>query len=167
MRPATWRAASGRRSMRLEAVAFARRAIGLASAAIVLAGCVAETTPLDHALPVVLRVTTSATSVDVDAPGWLADVSAVYLCPSAPPALPDASSARLGWTPGGDCHDFGRHPSPDGLTLSLPVADLAEGSWPTFEAAQDWYLLVLDLDGELVSNAVRSRFHAPKAAAAS
>ena len=131
------------------------------------AGCAGGTHTLDGALPVVMRVSTTPTSVEVDAPGWLADVSAVYLCADPPPPLADANADRKGWTPGGDCHDFGRHPSRDGLTVSLPVADLSGPERPAFAAAAGWYLLVLDLDGELVTAAARSRFHAPPLAAPS
>jgi hypothetical protein len=137
------------------------RALGFAAAAVVVAGCFGGTGTLDGALPVVLRVSTTTTAVEVDAPAWIADVSEVYLCASAPPPLPDGTRERLGWAPGGDCHDYGRYPSRDGLTVSLPLADLTGPNKPAFERAQDWYVLVLDLDGELVSSAVRSRFRAP------
>jgi hypothetical protein len=135
----------------------------LAGLAALVAGCAGGTSTLDGALPVALRVSTTPTTVDVDAPGWIADVSQVYICPDPPPPLPDANADRQGWTPGGDCHDFGRHPSRDGLVVSLPVADLSGPQWPAFQAATDWYLLVLDLDGDLVASAVRTRFHAPAA----
>jgi hypothetical protein len=141
--------------------AAARRAVALAVSAAVVAGCAGGTSTLDGAIPIPLRVSTTATTVDVDAPGWLADVSAVYVCSSAPPPLPDSSTDRMGWTPGRDCHDYGRHPSADGLRLSLPVADLRGEGWPAFRSAGEWYLLVLDLDGDLVSTAIRTRFHAP------
>lgn len=139
----------------------------LTALAALVTGCAGGTSTLDGALPVVLRVSTTPTTVDVDAPGWLADVSEVYLCPDPPPPLPDANADRKGWTPGGDCHDFGRHPSRDGLMVSLPVADLSGVQWPAFQAATDWYLLVLDLDGDVVASAVRSRFHAPSVTAPS
>jgi hypothetical protein len=145
---------------------FARLALGVGLASLVT-GCAGGTSTLDGALPVALRVSTTPTTVEVDAPGWLADVSEVYVCADAPPPLPDANADRKGWTPGGACHDFGRHSSRDGLMVSLPVAELSGPQWPAFEAATDWYLLVLDLDGDVVASAVRSRFHAPSVTAPS
>jgi hypothetical protein len=139
------------------------RLLAFAAAALVLVGCASGTSTLDGVLPVVLRVSTTTTSVEIDAPGWIADVSAVYLCATAPPPLPDGTRERLGWAPGGECHDYGRYTSRDGLTISLPLAELSGPNRTAFERAQDWYLLVLDLDGELVSSAVRSRFRAPHA----
>jgi hypothetical protein len=144
-----------------------RRLALVAGLAALVAGCAGGTSALDGALPVALRVSTTPTTVEVDAPGWLANVSEVYLCPDPPPPLPDANADRKGWTPGDACHDFGRHPSRDGLTVSLPIADLSGPQWAAFEAATDWYLLVLDLDGDVVASAVRSRFHAPPVTAPS
>ena len=43
----------------------------------------------------------------------------------------------------------------------LPLADLAGETSAAFAAADDWYLLLLDLDGDRVSAAIRSRFTAP------
>ena len=133
--------------------------------AVVVAGCAAGTSTLDGALPVPLRISTTSTTVDLDSPTWSAPVSAIYLCPAAPPPLPDSTADRQGWAPGGECHDFGRHPSREGLTVSLPVADLAGPDDASFAAAADWYVMVLALDGELVTSAMRSRFHAPERSA--
>lgn len=137
------------------------------ASAVVVGGCRVDGALLDAPGAVNMHVWPTPTSVEVDAPGWLAETSAVYLCASEPPTLPDAAADRVGWTPGGDCHDFGRHASPDGLTISLPLTGLQGAPWPAFQAAEDWYLLLLDLDGDRVSNAVRSRFHAPAGFAAS
>lgn len=135
--------------------------MGTLIASVVVAGCVAPGT-LDRAAPVNLHVWTTPNSVEVDAPGWLADISTVYLCPADPPRIPDAAADRVGWTPGGDCQGFGTHPSSDGLTVSLPISGIDDEKRPAFEAAADWYLLLLDFDGNRVSDAVRSRFHAPE-----
>jgi hypothetical protein len=143
--------------MRVNAV----RAVAVAAVIMVVTGCSEGLGRMDDALPVALRITTTPTTVEIDAPGWLADVSEIYVCAKPPPTLPDSTTDRRGWRPGGDCHDFGRHPSGDGLAVSLQVADMAGPKWSTFEAASDWYVLVLDLDGDLVTSAVRSQFHAP------
>ena len=127
----------------------------------VLGGCVVVPGSLDGPIAVRLHIRTTPTTVEVDAPGWFADTSAVYLCATAPPVLPEAAADRVGWTPGGDCHDYGRHSSRDGLTISLPLSAIDRETWPAFESAEDWYLLLLDLDGDRVSSAVRSRIHAP------
>ena len=145
----------------LRAIAF------IAVAPVLLAGCAAGTHTLDGAVPIPLRVSTTATTVDIDAPGWYAAESTIYLCPSPPPPLPDATADRRGWTPGGGCHDYGRRSSGNGLTASLPIADLEGGGWPAFQAAPDWYVLVLQVDGDLVVAATRSQFHAPPIAAGS
>jgi hypothetical protein len=135
-------------------------AVGVGLAAL-LAGCLAVPGAIDGPIAVDMHVSTTPTSVDVDAPGWFADVSAVYLCPSLPPPLPEAAADRIGWTPGGACHDYGDHPSKDGLTLSLPLADLDDPERTAFEASTEWYLLLLDMDGQRVSSAVRTAFGPP------
>ena len=142
-------------------------AVALIGSVVALGGCMAVPGSFDGPIAVRLLIRTTPTTVEVDAPGWFADTSAVYLCSTAPPVLPEAAADRVGWTPGGDCHDFGRHPSRDGLTISLPLSAMQGETWPAFEAAEDWYLLLLDLEGERVSSAVRSRFPAPTEAAAS
>jgi hypothetical protein len=138
------------------------RLIRTLAASALVAGCVAPGT-LDGVMPVNLHVWTTPTTVEVDAPGWLADLSTVYLCPTDPPRIPDAAADRVDWTPGGGCHDYGTHPSRDGLTVSLPLVAIEGEERAAFEAAEDWYLLLLDFDGDRVSMAVRSRFHAPGA----
>jgi hypothetical protein len=139
------------------------RAVALGAAvATMAAACVLAPASLDGPMAVNLHVSSTPTSVEVDAPGWFADTSAVYLCPTDPPPLPDAGPERDGWTPGSSCHDYGTHPSPDGLVISLPMADLAPADRPAFAAADDWYLLILDVDptGRVVG-ATRSRFTRP------
>ena len=152
-------AADRARRSRLVAACFA--------AALVVGGCAGGTSHLDGALPVPLRISTTSTTVDVDAPTWTAPVSAIYVCPAAPPPLPDSTADRQDWSPGGDCHDYGRHPTRDGLTVSLPIADLAGADGGAFTTATDWYVMVLALDGDLVTSAIRSQFHAPERDAAS
>lgn len=143
---------------------FAATLIGAVAA---LGGCMAVPGSFDGPIAVSMHIRTTPTTVELDAPGWFADTSAVYLCAAAPPVLPEAAADRVGWTPGGECHDFGRHSSRDGLTISLPLSAMQGETWPAFEAAEDWYLLLLDLDGERVSSAVRSRFPAPEGVAPS
>ena len=140
------------------------RALALALAATIVAGgCVLGPSSLDGPMAVNLHVSTTPTTVDVDAPGWFAPTSAVYLCPTDPPPLPDPGPERDGWTPGSSCHDFGQYPSRDGLVLSLPTADLAPSDRPAFAAADDWYLLLLDVDPTgRVTSATRSRFSRPR-----
>jgi hypothetical protein len=145
--------------MRAERGLIAPAALIVAVAA--LGGCVDVPGSFDGPMAVRMHIRTTSTTVEVDASGWFADTSAVYLCPTAPPVLPEAAADRVGWTPGGECHDFGRHPSRDGLTISLPLSAIDGETWPAFESAEDWYLLLLDLDGDRVSSAVRSRIHAP------
>jgi hypothetical protein len=148
--------AIGRRVSAVRAVALAL------GAAVVVGGCVLGPSSLDGPMAVNLHVATTPTSVDVDAPGWFADTSQVFLCPSDPPPLPEPGPARVGWTPGSTCHDFGTHPSPDGLVIRLPVADLAPSDRPAFAAADDWYLLLLEVDREgRVTGATRTRFARP------
>jgi hypothetical protein len=141
-----------------------RTAIGIGAAcglAGILVACLAVPGAVDGPIAVDLHITTTATSVDVHAPGWFSDASQVYLCPSIPPPLPEAAADRIGWTPGGDCHDYGRHPAPNGLTVGLPTADLVGAERAAFASAGEWYLLLLDMDGERISSAVRSAFGAP------
>ncbi len=140
-----------------------RAAIGIGAAgglAAALVACLAVPGAVDGPIAVDLHIATTPTSVDVHAPGWFADMSQVYLCPHLPPPLPETATDRIGWTPGDDCHDYGRHAAPDGLTVSLPLADLDGAERATFGSAGEWYLLLLDMDGERISSAVRSGFGA-------
>ena len=132
-----------------------------------LAACDLPPGTLDGPMtPVSLRVETSSTSVVIDAPGWFAETSAIYLCSAEPPPLPEPGPDRVGWTPGPACHDFGRYDSRKGLSASLALADLAGPAWVPFAAAQDWYVLIVDIRGDRVSSAIRSRFAAPEDVAA-
>ncbi len=139
-----------------------RRALvaGALAVSFLVGGCVGGQ-PLDIGTPINLHVWTTPTSVEVDAPGWFADISRVYLCPADPPRLPDGARERDGWTPGAGCQDFGTFPTADGLKTSLPLSALDADRAPAFDAAPDWFLLIVDLDGTRVASAVRSQFHAP------
>jgi hypothetical protein len=138
------------------------RLLALTVASLVLvAGC-AVPGSLDRVLPLPLRIRTTPTSVEVQAAG-LADTSAVYLCATAPPYLPNDPADRIDWKPGGDCHDYGTHDTRDGLDISLPLADLVGSpDAGAFRAVPDWYLLLIELDGDRATSSVRSQFHAPK-----
>lgn len=138
-----------------------------AAIAIALVACDLPAGAIDAPYPVNLHVDADATLVAIDAPGWYADTTGVFLCPTEPPGLPDPGDARIGWSPGRLCHDFGRHPSPGGLTIDLRLADLSDAERALFASADDWYLLLTDLDGERVTGAVRSRFKRPDGFAAS
>jgi hypothetical protein len=144
-----------------------RSLVVLAVMAAMLAGCRLAPDILDGGLATELRVYATPTTIEVDAPGWFADVSAVFLCPTDPPRLPEPGPDRVGWTPGGECHDFGRFPSSDGLKVSLSRADLLATGSSAFSSAPDWTLLLLDVEGERVVGAIRSSFNAPIDAAAS
>jgi hypothetical protein len=133
---------------------------------LIVSGCLAVPGAIDAPIGVVLRVSTTPTSVEVEAPGWFTDLSALYLCPRLPPPLPEAAADRVGWTPGGDCHDFGTRPTRDGLVASLPLADLAGPGAAAFASSPEWAILLLELDGDRVSAAVRSLFRAPEGFAA-
>lgn len=116
--------------------------------------------------PVNLHVATTSSSVEIDAPGWFAETSAVYLCAAEPPPLPEPGPDRVGWTPGPACHDYGRFASRKGLVASLALADLAGPPWKRFAAAEDWYVLIVEVRGDRVASAIRSRFAAPDDVAA-
>ncbi|MEO5885655.1 MAG: hypothetical protein ABIQ58_09105 [Candidatus Limnocylindrales bacterium] len=142
-------------------------AMAVVGVVVVTAGCTLRPEALDGPIAVELHVTTTPTSVEVDAPGWFADTSGIFLCPLEPAALPDPGPERIGWTPGPACHGFGTRPSRDGLKVSLPLAELSDTTASAFAAADDWYLLLLDIEGDRVTSAVRSRFTAPDDVAAS
>jgi hypothetical protein len=134
--------------------------VGALAMSFLVGGCIGGTS-LEIGTPVNLHVWTTPISVEVDAPGWFADVSRVYLCPKAPPQLPDGAREREGWTPGPGCQDFGSFRTEDGLETSLPLRAIDPDRRKAFDAAPDWYLLILDLDGTRVASSVRSQFHAP------
>lgn len=137
-----------------------RLVIGLALTAAVVGGCIGESS-LEFGTPVNLHVWTTETTVEVDAPGWLTTVSSVYVCFERPPRLPSDNAQRVGWTPGASCQDYGSHASADGFTESLPLSMLDPARRERFEAASDWYLLLVAIDGDRATSAVSSRFHAP------
>jgi hypothetical protein len=143
-----------------------RRLVGLVGVTLAVGGCVGASS-LDFGTPVNMHVWTTPTTVEVDAPGWLTAVSSVYLCSEQPPRLPADNASRTGWTPGGACEDVGTFQTRDGLKTSIPLESLDPASRPAFEAAPDWYLLLVARNGELASDAVSSRFHAPADAAES
>jgi hypothetical protein len=143
-----------------------RLLVTLVGVALIAGGCVGGSS-LDFGTPVNLHISTTPTSVELDAPGWFADVSAVYLCPAEPARLPDSPAERVDWTPGDACEFMGSYPSTDGLTLSLPLSGLKPERRPAFDAAADWFLVLMDLDGNRVGSAINSKFHAPPAASPS
>ncbi len=132
-----------------------------------IGGCLAVPGSVDGPIAVRLHITSTPTSVEVDAPGWFADETSIWLCPTAPPILPEDAADRDGWTPGEPCHDYGLRPSRDGLTASLPLAELDSTERAAFDGSGEWYLVLLDLDGDRVSAAIRSAFDAPNLPAAS
>jgi hypothetical protein len=137
-------------------------------AALVLAGCSLEGPILDGPIAVNLHVHSTDTTIEVDAPGWFAERSRVYVCHTDPPLLPDPGPERIGWEPGDACHAYGLIEGDGGLVASLPIADLLGEQGADFAAAEAWYLLMLEVDPEdRVLGAVRSRFDVPDAIRAS
>ena len=137
------------------------RLAGFSLLLVLAAGCRLPSGALDGPLAVPLRIEATADAVQVDAPGWFAPETSLYLCPTEPPELPEPGPARVGWTPGSSCHDYGRVASPDGLKATLPLDALTEAQRPAFEAALDWYLLIVKVDGERAAAAIRSSFSSP------
>lgn len=134
---------------------------GLLLLAAVVGGCRLPSSALDGPLAVPLRIEATADAVQVDAPGWFAPESAIYLCSTEPPELPEPGPDRDGWTPGASCHDYGTVAAPDGLKVTLPVDALTDAEQPAFEAAADWYLLIVKVEGVRATAAIHSSFSAP------
>lgn len=145
--------------------AVTRILLGITLAAL-LGGCLAVPGSADGPIAVPLHITPTATTIEVDAPGWFSDETAIYLCPTAPPVLPEDAADRVGWEPGAPCQAFGTAPSPNGLRASLPLDDIEAPVRPAFAASGEWHLLLLDLEGDRVSSAIRSAFDAPAVFAA-
>jgi hypothetical protein len=140
-----------------------RLPVALALATMSLAGCELAGPALDGPIAVNLHVRTTPSSVEVDAPGWFADQTIVYLCHAEPPLLPEPGPERIGWRPDDRCFDYGTVPSDAGLQMSLPLDALAGDPWADFAAAPDWYLFLVEVDPtDRVLSAVRSRFAAPR-----
>jgi hypothetical protein len=129
--------------------------------ALVLAGCRIPENALDGPLAVPLRITTNEDTIDVDAPTWYADSTAIFVCPTEPPALPEPGPQRDGWTPGGGCHDFGRVRSPDGLATTLALETLSDEALRPFLTAGDWFLLLVAVEGDRATAAIHSSFPSP------
>jgi hypothetical protein len=143
-----------------------RKLVGLIAATLAVGGCIGDSS-LDFGTPINLHVWSTPSTVEVDAPGWLTSRSAVYLCFEKPPRLPSDTASREGWTPGDACQDVGTYESHGGLKASIPVETLDPARRPAFEAADDWYLLLVARDGDRASSVISSRFHAPPDAAPS
>lgn len=134
---------------------------GLMTLVTLVSGCTLAPVALDGPIAVNLHIATTTDQVRVDAPGWFAPISSIYLCAAQPPPLPEPGPERDGWTPGPGCHAYGTHPSRDGLTVDLPLVDLDARERPVFAAAPDWILLLLSVEGDRVTSAVRSQFRRP------
>ena len=141
--------------------------VTLAALVALVSGCTLSPVALDGPIAVNLHIRASADMVEVDAPGWFAPTSSIYICAAEPPPLPEPGPERDGWTPGPGCHAYGTHPSKDGLAVDLPLADLGARERPAFAAASDWTLLLLSVEGDRVTSAVRSQFRRPNGFAVS
>ena len=137
------------------------RLAGSLAAAALTTGCVLGPNALDGPIAVPLTVTPTPTSIGIEAPTWRPGASRIYLCPFDPPALPDPGPARIGWSPGETCFDYGSWDSHDGLRADLPTEVLVGASGGRFAASPDWWVLILEVDGERVVQGVRSRFGRP------
>jgi hypothetical protein len=51
--------------------------------------------------------------------------------------------------------------APDGLKVSLTLDALTDAERPAFDAATDWHLLIVKVDGLRATAAIRSSFSAP------
>jgi len=100
-------------------------------------------------------------AIEVDAPTWYAAQTAMYLCTSEPPPLPEPGPDRVGWTPMGPCHDFGQVAAEDGLHVTQSLDVLTEADRQALEAADDWYLLIVKLEGDRATAAAHSSFASP------
>ncbi len=150
------------RSFRRVGLAQVRSFVLGAAVALTAGGCMLQGAALDGPIAVDLRVVATSSIVEVDADGWFADTTAVYLCHRDPPLLPEPGTARVGWDPGAACHGYGTYPSRQGLSVDLPIDALAGDGWPAFATAEDWYLLLVEVDGDRAVSAIRSRFGAPR-----
>jgi hypothetical protein len=147
--------------VRFGALARSPAGVAFALVALLVAGCRLPSEALDGPIAVPLRITPTATTVEIDAPGWYAADTVVYLCSAEPPALPEPGPAREGWTPGGACHDYGHVPSADGLTAVLALAELTEAERPVFEAVANWSVLLVGVEGDRATSAIHTSFAAP------
>jgi hypothetical protein len=143
----------------------ARAVVALSIAALVVAGCRLPDNALDGPLAVPLRINATPQAIEVDAPTWYADETAIYLCPAEPPPLPEPGPERVGWTPGPACHDFGRVASPDGLETTLLLSALTDEELAPFADARDWFILLVEVDGDRAVTAIHSSFSGPIKAA--
>ncbi len=142
---------------------FGRRSalLGLGVAIVMVGGCRIPENALDGPLAIPLRITATTEAIDVDAPTWYSDRTAIYLCSSEPPPLPEPGPRRVGWTPGTECHDFGEVGSPDGLRTTLPLDQLTNEDLAPFINAKDWFLLLVRMEGDRAAAAIHSSFPGP------
>jgi hypothetical protein len=140
--------------------------IAVAAAAILaVGGCRIPENALDGPLAIPLRITATPETVEVDAPTWYAAKTAIYLCSTEPPPLPEPGPERIGWTPGTACHDFGEVGSPDGLRTTLPLEQLSDEDLAPFIDAKDWFVLLVKIEGDRAAAAIHSSFPGPIRAA--
>jgi hypothetical protein len=130
-------------------------------AAVAAGGCRLPENALDGPLAVPLRISATAEAIEVDAPTWYAARTALFLCTSEPPSLPEPGPDRVGWTPNGSCHDFGRVAADGGLHVTQPLDVLTETDRRALEGADEWYLLLVKIEGDRATAATHSRFASP------
>ena len=75
--------------------------------------------------------------------------------------MPPPGDARVGWSPGMACHDFGDVTSGDGLRETIQLDAVTGEVRSQLSAATDWYLLLVKRDGDRASDVLQTRFHAP------
>jgi hypothetical protein len=142
-----------------------RAVVALSIAMIVVAACRLPDNALDGPLAVPLRIDATAQAIEVDAPTWYADETAIYLCSAEPSPLPEPGPERVGWTPGLACHDFGRVASPNGLETTLMLSSLSNEELAPFADARDWFILLVEVEGDRAITAIHSSFPGPIRAA--
>ena len=135
--------------------------LALVVVAFVAGGCRLPDNALDGPLALPLRIAAEPDSIEVDAPTWYAADTAIYLCPTEPPPLPEPGPDREGWTPGGQCHRFENQAAPDGLHIVLGLGELSTAERATLQDAKDWYLLLVEVEGGRAIAAIHSSFPAP------
>lgn len=129
--------------------------------ALVVTGCRIPDDALDGPLVVPLRITATAEAIEVDAPGWFAAQTTIFLCAAEPPPLPPPGDGRVGWSPGGACQDFGTVASQSGLKATLRLDDVSGAFRAPLSSATDWYVLLVKRDGDRAADVLYTRFHAP------
>ncbi len=124
-----------------------RLVVGVVALAGVLGAC-AQWDAVDDLPPFQLTLERRAETLSLDAPTWVSEQTLLVLCPTEPVTESRPLSPNENVQLDRQCVVYGRYPSPEGLEASLGLGQIDADRRPTFDAAVNWWLVMIGLTGE-------------------